>query len=99
VQESIIREHRHRVASKAMGEDADCKACAESHNVALEREPRDIALCISGIGSVWRNWLELGDSSTCLHAAPETRMTAIAAFPEAVERAYIVGSSWQNAVG
>lgn len=32
-------------------------------------------------------------SHTCLHAGPDMRMTAIAALPDAVDRAYIVGSS------
>lgn len=37
-----------------------------------------------------------GTKPTSLHAEPEMRMTAMAAFPEAVDRAYMVGSFWIN---
>jgi hypothetical protein len=61
--------------------------------VASGRELRDRALR----KSVARELGVLGGEdvyvSTCLHAEPEMRITAMAAFPEAVERAYMVGSS------
>jgi acetyl-CoA carboxylase carboxyltransferase component len=68
-----------------------CTAYGASHVVASGRELRDRALR----RSVARELGVLGGEGvyTCLHAEPEIRITAMAAFPEAVERAYMVGSS------
>jgi hypothetical protein len=57
------------------------------HNAASERESQDKAVRISvkQISIVGAH--RIGELATCLHAEPDTRMTAMAAFPEAVDSA------------
>lgn len=86
-----MRQNRAGLRATAVGEGYT--ACAAWHIVVLERQLRGKALRISktyeydvdGVGNI--------TPRTCLHAGPDTRMTAIAAFPDAVDKAYIVGSS------
>lgn len=63
-----------------------CIACEALHIEVLERESKDTALYISVAHELNIVVLAL-EKYTCLHAEPDTRMTAMAAFPEAVESA------------
>lgn len=65
------------------------------HDEASGRPSRDIDARISDVWSGSRGWRNY-KMFTVRHAEPEIRMTAMAAFPEAVDSAYIVGSSWLN---